>query len=130
LQTRAELRDGAWVLNGSKAFITNASVSGTAVVMARTDPGQKSKGISAFVVEKGTPGFSAGTPYRKLGLHASDTAELIFEDARVPADHVLGAEGQGFVQAMPVHEGGRNAMDAIDGGLQYTAMGLAYLCRS
>src|SRR5256714_1080554 len=63
LQTRAELRDGAWVLNGSKAFITNASVSGTTVVMARTDPEEKSKGISAFIVEKGTSGFRAGKPY-------------------------------------------------------------------
>ena len=61
-----------------------------AVVMARTDPGKKARGISALVVEKGTPGFTAGRPYRKLGLHASDTAELIFEDARVPADHLLG----------------------------------------
>jgi alkylation response protein AidB-like acyl-CoA dehydrogenase len=77
LVTRAEERDGGFVLNGSKAFITNASVGGTAVVMARTDAG-KSKGISAFILEKGMPGFSAGTPYRKLGLHASDTAELIF----------------------------------------------------
>src|SRR5262245_25574939 len=66
LRTRAERRGDQWVLNGSKAFITNASVSGVAVVMARTDPEQKSKGISAFVLEKGTPGFSAGKPYRKL----------------------------------------------------------------
>src|SRR5437667_181903 len=91
LITRAERRGGEYVLNGSKAFITNASVGQTAVVMARTDPTKGAKGISAFVLEKGTPGFRAGTPYRKLGLHASDTAELIFEDARVPADHLLGA---------------------------------------
>src|SRR5881296_1202631 len=70
LRTRAEFREGGWVLNGSKAFITNASVGGTAVVMARTDADKKSKGISAFVLDKGLPGFSAGTPYRKLGLHA------------------------------------------------------------
>src|SRR5262252_6940311 len=84
LRTRAELRDGRWVLNGSKAFITNASVASTAVVMARTDGG-RSRGISAFVVERGAPGFTSGKPYRKLGLHASDTAELIFQDARIPA---------------------------------------------
>src|SRR5262245_45978661 len=112
LRTRAEPRDGGWVLNGGKAFITNASVGGLAVVMARTDAAKKARGISAFVVEKGTPGFSAGRPYRKLGLHASDTAELIFEDARVPADHLLGERGQGFVQAMQVLEGGRIAMAA------------------
>src|SRR5439155_1709302 len=77
--------DGAWVLNGTKAFITNASVGEIAVVLARTDAEKKSRGISAFILERGTPGFRAGTPYRKLGLHASDTAELVLEDARVPA---------------------------------------------
>jgi alkylation response protein AidB-like acyl-CoA dehydrogenase len=122
LRTRAEARDGGWVLNGSKAFITNASVGGVAVVMARTDPDKKAKGISALVVEKGTPGFSAGRPYRKLGLHASDTAELIFEEARVPADHLLGARGQGFVQAMQVLEGGRIAMAAMAVGIAQAAV--------
>src|SRR5262245_15744916 len=122
LRTRAELRGAEWVLNGSKAFITNASVGGTAVVMARTDPERKSKGISAFILEKGMPGFSAGTPYRKLGLHASDTAELIFEDARVPADNLLGERGEGFVQAMKVLEGGRIAMAAMAVGLGQAAV--------
>jgi alkylation response protein AidB-like acyl-CoA dehydrogenase len=122
LRTRAELRDGQWVLNGSKAFITNASVAGTAVVMARTDPEKKSKGISAFVLDRGMPGFSAGTPYRKLGLHASDTAELIFEDARVPAGNLLGERGQGFVQAMKVLEGGRIAMAAMAVGIAQAAL--------
>jgi hypothetical protein len=125
LRTRAERRDGGYVLNGSKAFITNASVGALAVVMARTDPTKGAKGISAFVVEKGTPGFRAGTPYRKLGLHASDTAELIFEDARVPADHLLGAEGQGFVQAMQVLEGGRIAMAAMAVGIAQAAVDAA-----
>jgi alkylation response protein AidB-like acyl-CoA dehydrogenase len=122
LVTRAEPRDAAWVLNGSKAFITNASVGGVAVVMARTDPGQKSHGISAFVLEKGMPGFSAGRPYRKLGLHASDTAELIFEDARVPAGHLLGERGAGFGQAMRVLEGGRIAMAAMAVGIAQAAL--------
>jgi hypothetical protein len=125
LRTRAERRDGGYVLNGSKAFITNASVGALAVVTARTDPTKGAKGISAFVVEKGTPGFRAGTPYRKLGLHASDTAELIFEDARVPADHLLGAEGQGFVQAMQVLEGGRIAMAAMAVGIAQAAVDAA-----
>src|SRR5213083_328783 len=129
LITRAERRGGEYVLNWSKAFITNASVGQTAVVMARTDPTKGAKGISAFVLEKGTPGFRAGTPYRKLGLHASDTAELIFEDARVPADHLLGAEGQGFVQAMQVLEGGRIAMAAMAVGIAQAALdeALAYM---
>jgi alkylation response protein AidB-like acyl-CoA dehydrogenase len=122
LRTRAEAADGGWRLNGSKAFITNASVGGVAVVMARTDPDKKAKGISAFIVPKGTPGFSTGTPYRKLGLHASDTAELIFEDARLPADSLLGVRGQGFVQAMQVLEGGRIAMAAMAVGIAQAAV--------
>ena len=123
LRTRAEWRDGEWVLNGSKAFITNASVGGVAVVLARTDPGKRSRGISAFVLERGTPGFRAGQPYRKLGLHASDTAELIFEDARVPATGLLGERGMGFVQAMQVLEGGRIAMAAMAVGIADAALG-------
>jgi alkylation response protein AidB-like acyl-CoA dehydrogenase len=123
LRTRAELRDGQWVLNGSKAFITNASVGGLAVVMARTDPEKpKAHGISAFVVEKGTPGFSAEKPYRKLGLHASDTAGLVFEDARVAPAQMLGERGAGFVQAMQVLEGGRIAMAAMSVGIAQAAL--------
>ncbi|HEV8473424.1 MAG TPA: acyl-CoA dehydrogenase family protein [Methylomirabilota bacterium] len=122
LSTRAERRGDGWVLNGSKAFITNASVGTIAVVMARTDPAKGAKGISAFVLEKGMPGFSAGRPYRKLGLHASDTAELIFEDARVPAANVLGEAGQGFVQAMQTLEGGRIAMAAMAVGIAQAAV--------
>ncbi len=122
LATRAELRNGQWILNGSKAFITNASVAATAVVMARTDPDRKSRGISAFVLEKGMPGFTSGKPYRKLGLHASDTAELIFEDARVPAENLIGERGNGFVQAMQVLEGGRIAMAAMGVGIAQAAV--------
>src|SRR5712691_10054849 len=122
LSTRAAARDGGWVLNGEKAFITNGSVGGVAVVMARTDPARGSKGISAFLLEKGMPGFSAGRPYRKLGLHASDTAPLIFEDARVPAESLVGERGQGFVQAMQVLEGGRIAMAAMAVGIGQAAV--------
>jgi alkylation response protein AidB-like acyl-CoA dehydrogenase len=122
LVTRAELRDGQWIVNGSKAFITNASVASTAVVMARTDPDRKSRGISAFVLDRTTPGFSRGKPYRKLGLHASDTAELIFEDARVPADQLIGERGNGFIQAMQVLEGGRIAMAAMGVGIAQAAV--------
>ncbi len=122
LRTRAALAGGEWVLNGSKAFITNASVAGIAVVMARTDPDEGSRGISAFVLEKGMPGFSAGRPYRKLGLHASDTAELILEDARVPAAGLVGERGTGFAQAMKVLEGGRIAMAAMGVGIAQAAV--------
>jgi alkylation response protein AidB-like acyl-CoA dehydrogenase len=125
LQTRAALREGAWVLNGSKAFITNASVGGTAVVMARTDAEKRSRGISAFILEKGMPGFTAGKPYRKLGLHASDTAELIFQDARVPAANLVGERGEGFLQAMQVLEGGRIAMAAMGVGIAQAAVDAA-----
>ena len=122
LRTRAVERDGAWVLNGTKAFITNASVGEIAVVLARTDAEKKSRGISAFILERGTPGFSAGTPYRKLGLHASDTAELVLEDARVPAANLLGARDAGFAQAMTVLEGGRIAMAAMAVGIAQAAV--------
>jgi len=123
LRTRAEWRDGEWVLNGSKAFITNASVGGLAVVLARTDPEQRSRSISAFILERGTPGFRAGQPYWKLGLHASDTAELILEDARVPAAGLLGERGMGFVHALQVLEGGRIAMAAMGVGIAEAALG-------
>src|SRR5437879_3914873 len=99
LRTRAEWRDGEWVLNGSKAFITNASVGGLAVVLARTDPATRSRAISAFILERGTPGFRAGQPYRKLGLHASDTAELILDAPHVRAAGLPGARGMGLGSA-------------------------------
>ena len=129
LRTRAERRGDLWILNGSKAFITNASVGRTAVVMARTDPGEGARGISAFILEKGFPGFTAGQPYRKLGLHASDTAELVFEDARVPAENLLGERGQGFVNALQVLEGGRIAMAAMAVGIAEAAIdqGVKYM---
>ena len=121
LRTRAEARDGGFVLNGEKAFITNGSVGGVAVVMARTDP-RGAKGVSAFIVDKGTKGFTAGTPYRKLGLHASDTAPLVFEDAWIPEGNLVGERGQGFVQAMKVLEGGRIAMAAMAVGIAQAAV--------
>ena len=122
LRTRAQERGDSWVLNGSKAFITNASVAGTSVVMARTDPDKGSRGISAFILERGMPGFRAGIPYRKLGLHASDTAPLVFEDAWIPAGQLIGERGQGFIQAMQVLEGGRIAMAAMAVGIAQAAV--------
>src|SRR5262249_37475841 len=117
LRTRAELRGDSWILNGSAAFSTTASVGQVAVGLARPYPQKTARGIPAFVIDKGTPGLRAARPYRKLGLHASDTAELIFEDAHVPANHLLGECGQGFVQAMQVLEGGRIAMAAMGVGI-------------
>src|SRR6266542_4801844 len=104
MKSQAVPQAEGFVLNGSKAFITNASVAEVAVVMAVTDPARGHRGISAFVLDKGMPGFSAGQPYRKLGLHASNTAELVFDNVRVPADRLVGALNMGFVNTMQVLE--------------------------
>lgn len=122
MQSRA-VRDGSgFVLNGGKAFITNASVAELAVVMAVTDPERGNKGISAFVLERGMPGFSAGRPYRKLGLHASNTAELIFDNVAVPAANLVGELHMGFVNTLQVLEGGRVAMAAMAVGIAQAAL--------
>src|SRR6266851_3875561 len=111
-----------FVLNGGKAFITNAGVAELAVVMAVTDPARGNKGISAFVLERGMPGFSAGRPYRKLGLHASNTAELVFDNVAVPGANLLGELNMGFVNTMQVLEGGRIAMAAMAVGIAQAAL--------
>ena len=122
MQSRA-VRDGShFVLNGGKAFITNAGVAELAVVMAVTDPARGNKGISAFVLERGMPGFSAGRPYRKLGLHASNTAELVFDNVAVPGANLLGELNMGFVNTMQVLEGGRIAMAAMAVGIAQAAL--------
>ena len=122
MRTRA-LPDGDhFVIDGSKAFITNGGVADVAVVMAVTDPARGNKGISAFILERGMAGFSAGKPYRKLGLHASNTAELHFDHVRVPASALLGARDMGFVNTMQVLEGGRIAMAAMAVGLAQGAL--------
>jgi alkylation response protein AidB-like acyl-CoA dehydrogenase len=125
MKTRAVAEGGRFVLNGSKAFITNAGVAEVTVVMAVTDPARGNKGISAFVLDKGMPGFNAGRPYRKLGLHASNTAELIFDNVAVPAGQLLGELGMGFVNTMQVLEGGRVAMAAMAVGIAQAALDTA-----
>jgi len=122
MKSRAVREGEHFILNGSKAFITNASVSGLAVVMAVTDPARRQKGISAFILEREMPGFRAGTPYRKLGLHASNTAELIFDNVRVPAENLCGELDMGFVNTMQVLEGGRIAMAAMAVGIAQGAL--------
>jgi alkylation response protein AidB-like acyl-CoA dehydrogenase len=122
MRSRAVEDGDGFVLSGSKAFITNAGVAEIAVVMAVTDPARGAKGISAFILEKGLPGFSAGRPYRKLGLHASNTAELHLDRVRVPASALLGARDMGFVNTMQVLEGGRIAMAAMAVGLAQGAL--------
>jgi hypothetical protein len=122
MKSRAVREDGHFVLNGTKAFITNGGVAGVAVVMAVTEPARRQKGISAFILDKGTPGFSAGRPYRKLGLHASNTAELIMEGVRVPAGQLCGELNMGFINTMQVLEGGRIAMAAMAVGIAQGAL--------
>jgi butyryl-CoA dehydrogenase len=107
MSTRAVEDGDHWVLNGTKVFITNAGVAGIYVVAAVTDPDAGSKGISTFIVEKGTEGLLSGKKEDKLGWRASDTRELILEDVRVPADQLLGAEGRGFQQCLHTLTGGR-----------------------
>jgi alkylation response protein AidB-like acyl-CoA dehydrogenase len=122
MRARAVPDGGHFILSGSKAFITNAGVAGVTVVMAVTDPALGKKGISAFILERGLPGFSAGKPYRKLGLHASNTAELHLDNVRVPAAALCGERGMGFVNTMQVLEGGRIAMAAMAVGLAQGAL--------
>ena len=120
-RTRAH-RDGQqWVLNGSKRFITNAGVAGTYVITAVTDREQESGRISAFIVEADTPGFSIGRMEEKMGLHASNTGELIFDDARIPADNLLGVEGEGDKLFLRTLDGGRIGIAAMALGLAQAA---------
>lgn len=111
-------RDGdGWVVNGSKQFITHGRVGGVIVAMAVTDRTKGSKGISAFVIPRGTAGFNAGKKENKLGMRASDTSEVIFENCRVPADALVGVEGQGFINTLQVLDAGRIGIAALSVGL-------------
>jgi alkylation response protein AidB-like acyl-CoA dehydrogenase len=118
MRTMAAKSDGGWVLNGSKTFTTHGRVGDVLVVMAVTSARTpRSKSVSAFIVEKGTPGFSAGKKEDKLGMRASDTSEVRFENCRVPADHLLGKEGHGFIDTMQVLDAGRIGIAALAVGL-------------
>jgi alkylation response protein AidB-like acyl-CoA dehydrogenase len=110
------------VLNGSKTFITNGSLADTAVVMAVTDKAKGKKGISAFVVERGTRGFRSGKKEDKLGVRSSDTSELVFEDCRLPAENLLGKEGHGFIDALRVLDRGRIGIAAFSIGIAQAAL--------
>jgi len=111
-------KDGSdWVLNGAKNWITHGISGDIAVVLARTGDLLDSHGITAFVVERGTPGFKGGKKENKLGMRASETAEMIFEDCRVPEENVLGNIGDGFIQAMKVLDGGRISIAALSLGI-------------
>jgi len=108
---------GGWVLNGSKTFTTHGSVADLTVVFAVTDPGKGQKGISAFAIERGTPGFRPGKKENKMGLRASDTAEVIMEDCALPAEAMVGNRGEGFIDAMKILDGGRISIAALALGM-------------
>ncbi|AOJ95122.1 MULTISPECIES: acyl-CoA dehydrogenase family protein [Burkholderia] len=107
LRTRAELRDGKWVLNGAKQFVTNGQRAGVAIVFAMTDPDAGKRGISAFLVPTDTPGFIVGKPEKKMGIRASDTCPITLENCAIPEENLLGNRGEGLKIALSNLEGGR-----------------------
>ena len=128
IQTRAVRRADRWVLNGSKMFVTQGSLAGVYVVMAVTEPARRRSGISAFIVDRESPGLRVGKKEDKLGLRASDTAEVIFEDCEVPAGALIGAAGDGYRQALATLERGRIGIGAMAVGIGRAALddSLAY----
>jgi butyryl-CoA dehydrogenase len=125
MRTTAKRDGDHYILNGSKIFITNGGVADIYVVFALTDPSSKQRGTSAFIVESNTPGFSVGKKEQKLGIRSSPTTEIIFEDCRVPAENLLGEEGQGFKIAMQTLDGGRNGIAAQAVGIAQGALDAA-----
>jgi alkylation response protein AidB-like acyl-CoA dehydrogenase len=117
MRTIASRTPGGWLLNGAKVFTTHGRVGDVYVIMAVTDPSVGKKGVSAFIVEKGTPGLRSGKKENKLGMRASDTSEVILEDCLVPGDQLLGTEGSGFVEAMQILDAGRVGIAALSVGL-------------
>ncbi len=116
-RTVAAKKSDRYILNGTKTFITNGHYADLAVVIAVTDKDKGTHGLSAFIVEKNTKGFSPGKKENKLGLRASDTSELIFEDCEIPEENLLGKEGEGFIDAMRVLDGGRISIAALALGI-------------
>ena len=116
-RTTAVKKRDKWVINGTKTFITNGRYADVMVVVAVTDRTAKTHGLSAFIVEKGTKGFRPGKKENKLGLRASDTSEMIFEDCEIPAENLLGKEGDGFIDSMRVLDGGRISIAALSLGI-------------
>jgi len=122
LKTKARKEGDYWVLNGSKLFITNGSLAEIHVIMAVTDPEKERKGISAFILEKGMAGFKPGKKEDKLGVRSADTSELIFEDVKVPAENIIGKEGDGYKQAMAILDGGRVSIAGFSLGIAAGAL--------
>lgn len=124
-KTTAKKVGNEWVLNGTKQFITNATDADISIIMAMTDPSAGSKGISAFVVEKGTPGFYVSKVEKKLGMRGSPTASLTMEDCKIPAGNILGAPGEGYKQALMTLEGGRISIGSLALGIAQAALDAA-----
>ena len=122
LQTTAVLEKDEWVLNGTKQFITTGDIAAVTTVMAKTDTSKGAKGVSAFIVEKDTPGFKVGQLEDKLGLRGSHTAELILEDCRIPKENLLDKPGHGFTGAMNILDRGRTAIGAMSVGIARGAL--------
>jgi alkylation response protein AidB-like acyl-CoA dehydrogenase len=116
-RTVAAKQGGCWVINGAKTFTTNGHHADVCVAMAVTDASKKHHGISAFIIENGTPGFRPGKKENKLGLRASDTSEVVFTDCRVPAENLLGEAGEGFVNSLQILDGGRISIAALGLGM-------------
>jgi alkylation response protein AidB-like acyl-CoA dehydrogenase len=116
-RSRATQHDGSWILNGGKTFTTNAHVADVCVAMAVTDPSASSHGISAFILEKDTPGFRVGKKENKLGMRCSPTGEVLFTDCRIPATQLCGKRGEGFVDSLRILDGGRISIAALSVGL-------------
>lgn len=125
MQCTARMEGTDWVLNGTKSWITHGRSSDVAVVIARTGEVGDHHGMSAFVVERGTPGFSGGKKENKLGMRASETAEMVFEDCHIPGDNLIGKQGDGFVQALKVLDGGRISIAALSLGIAHGALDAA-----
>lgn len=117
LKTVARKQNGGWIINGAKNFITHGISGDTCVVLAYTDREMRSRGVSAFIVERGTKGFLPGKKENKLGVRASETASIIFEDCYVPEENLLGERGRGFVNAMQILDGGRISIAALALGI-------------
>jgi alkylation response protein AidB-like acyl-CoA dehydrogenase len=124
-RTTAEREGDHWLVNGAKTFTTNGHYADICVAMAVTDQSKNSHGISAFIVEKGTPGFKPGKKENKLGLRASDTSEMILSDCRVPQENLLGAEGEGFIGSLKILDGGRISIAALALGMAQGALDAA-----
>ncbi len=124
-RTTASLEGDTYVINGSKCFITNATYASVAIITARSEPGEGTRGISAFIVPTDTPGFTVSSSYDKMGLKGSDTAEIALEEVRVPRQNLLGKPGEGFKQFLQVLDGGRISIGALSLGIAQASLNAA-----